>query len=263
MSAAVGRALSDVSRASIEQLATAIDRGRVECPLREIELLDEGLGPVTGPLLDALGGLDTASVRAVLRAVLAERTHRPPPRLDLVWSGPDARGSAARDTSLVVRALFEGAERDVLVGGYSFDKPEILAPLHRAMVERGVRATVFMDIASTAKSAALADEHAIALIDQFFFRVWTFGAPRPAVYWDPRTARPGPPWQSMHAKCIVVDESRALVTSANFTGRGQERNIEVGVLIEDRAFASELSAQWRALIAAGALSRYHSATTAR
>jgi phosphatidylserine/phosphatidylglycerophosphate/cardiolipin synthase-like enzyme len=256
VSAAVPRALSEVSRAAIEQLASAIERGRIECPLREIELLDEGLGPVARPVLDALGGLDTAGALAVLRAVLAERSYRPPPRLDLVWSGPEARGTTPRDTSLVVRALFEGAEREVLVGGYSFDKPDILAPLHRAMSERGVRATVFMDIKETARSAALADQHAIALIDQFFFRVWTFGAPRPTVYWDPRTARPGPPWQSLHAKCIVVDDSRALVTSANFTGRGQDRNIEVGVLIEDRAFASELAAQWRALVAAGVLTRY-------
>jgi phosphatidylserine/phosphatidylglycerophosphate/cardiolipin synthase-like enzyme len=259
VSAVTPRALSSVPRATLEQLSGAIERGRIECPLREIELLDEGLGPHAPALLDALATLDAPGALAVLRAVLAERTYRPPPRLDLVWSGPDARGTTSRDTSLVVRALFEGAEREVIVGGYSFDKPEILAPLHRAMVGRGVRATLFMDIGSTAKSAAQADEHAIAVIDRFFFRVWTFGAPRPAVFWDPRTARPGPPWQSLHAKCIVVDESRALVTSANFTDRGQERNIEVGVLIDDRAFASELAAQWRALITAGALSRYHSA----
>lgn len=252
----VGRGLSAVSRAAIEQLASAIERGRVECPLREIELLDEGLGPQAPALLEALDKLDSRGALAVLRAVLAERTHRPPPRLDLVWSGPEARGSTSRDTSLVVRALFESAEREVIVGGYSFDKPEILAPLHAAMVERGVRAIVCMDIQSTAKRAELADEHAIAQIDRFFYRVWTFGAPRPAVYWDPRTARPGPPWASLHAKCVVVDEARALVTSANFTDRGQERNIEAGVLIEDRAFASELSAQWRALIAAGVLRRY-------
>ncbi len=32
----------------------------------------------------------------------------------------------------------------------------------------------------------------------------------------------------LHARCVVVDRARAFVSSANFTQRGQERNIEVG-----------------------------------
>ncbi|WP_441293152.1 phospholipase D-like domain-containing protein [Sorangium sp. KYC3313] len=51
----------------------------------------------------------------------------------------------------------------------------------------------------------------------------------------------------MHAKCVVVDSAKAL-SSANFTQRGQERNIEVGVLIEDPSFASYLAGQWLGLI---------------
>jgi phosphatidylserine/phosphatidylglycerophosphate/cardiolipin synthase-like enzyme len=46
----------------------------------------------------------------------------------------------------------------------------------------------------------------------------------------------------------VVDGVKAFVSSANFTQRGQERNIEVGVLIEDPSFASYLAAQWLGLI---------------
>jgi hypothetical protein len=48
-----------------------------------------------------------------------------------------------------------------------------------------------------------------------------------------------------------VDDRFALVTWANFTDRGQTRNIEAGVLVEDRAFASALAAQWRGLIESG------------
>ena len=36
---------------------------------------------------------------------------------------------------------------------------------------------------------------------------------------------------SLHAKCVVVDRSTALVTSANFTEAAQHRNIEAGLLI--------------------------------
>jgi phosphatidylserine/phosphatidylglycerophosphate/cardiolipin synthase-like enzyme len=41
------------------------------------------------------------------------------------------------------------------------------------------------------------------------------------------------------------------VSSANFTERGQDRNIEVGVLIEDPSFASYLAGQWLGLVDAG------------
>jgi phosphatidylserine/phosphatidylglycerophosphate/cardiolipin synthase-like enzyme len=91
---------------------------------------------------------------------------------------------------------------------------------------------------------------------KFLGDVWMFGLPKPEVFYDPRTAGPGPPWASLHAKCVVVDDERALITSAKFTDRGQTRNIETGVLVEDRAFSEELSAQWRQLVSEGLVRRY-------
>jgi cardiolipin synthase len=55
----------------------------------------------------------------------------------------------------------------------------------------------------------------------------------------------------VHAKCIVVDGEVALVTSANFTLRAHEQNVECGVLLEDPAFAHHLARQWLGLIDAG------------
>jgi phosphatidylserine/phosphatidylglycerophosphate/cardiolipin synthase-like enzyme len=157
---------------------------------------------------------------------------------------------------LVVQRLFESANRSVLVGGYSFDAPEILEPLYRAIKERGVDVTLFLDIDGTATTAEGAEAFATAFIDRFFRTVWTFGLPKPDVFYDPRTAAPGPPWASLHAKCIVVDDERSLITSANFTDRGQTRNIEAGVLIEDTGFAAELGAQWRQLVGVGLVKKY-------
>jgi phosphatidylserine/phosphatidylglycerophosphate/cardiolipin synthase-like enzyme len=52
----------------------------------------------------------------------------------------------------------------------------------------------------------------------------------------------------LHAKCVSVDGERAFVSSANFTMRAHERNIEVGVLLHDRAFAAQLERQWMSLV---------------
>ncbi len=250
------RGLCDLPRTMIEDLVSAIERGRTVCPVTAVELADLGLGALAPAAALALAGLDRPATLTALRLVLAERAYRPPPRLDLVWSGPEAAGSASHDTERVVRDLFESAQRNVIVGGYAFDTPNILAPLHAAMRDRGVDATLFLEIDGHADTVAGADAYATRVIDRFFHDVWTFGAPRPRVYYDPRTAAPGPPWASLHAKCIVVDDARALVTSANFTDRGQTRNIEVGVRVDDPVFASELSAQWRLLVSAGIVKRY-------
>jgi phosphatidylserine/phosphatidylglycerophosphate/cardiolipin synthase-like enzyme len=60
----------------------------------------------------------------------------------------------------------------------------------------------------------------------------------------------------LHAKCIVVDHEQALITSANFTNRGQTRNIEVGVLIRDALFAQWLEQQWFNLVHVNTVERW-------
>jgi phosphatidylserine/phosphatidylglycerophosphate/cardiolipin synthase-like enzyme len=46
-----------------------------------------------------------------------------------------------------------------------------------------------------------------------------------------------------------------LIGSANFTDRGQTRNIEIGVLIEDEQFAKQVLTQWQGLIGAGLIKK--------
>jgi phosphatidylserine/phosphatidylglycerophosphate/cardiolipin synthase-like enzyme len=154
--------------------------------------------------------------------------------------------------------MFESAQRTVIVGGYVFDSPDILRPLHRAMVERGVSATFFVDIDGATHPEDV-ERFATAAINKLFRGVWTFGPPRPDIYYDPRTAirgdLPGHEWATLHAKCIVVDDARSFVTSANFTNRGQTRNIEAGVLIEDRVFSEDLAGHWRQLVTEGLVAK--------
>jgi phosphatidylserine/phosphatidylglycerophosphate/cardiolipin synthase-like enzyme len=256
MSGAIG--LTRVALPALEQLAVAIDGGRLSFPFGEADLADVGFHGPGADVVDALGALSPGAALEVLRAVIAERVHRPPPRIQLVWTGPETKASVARSTALVVEEMFASARESVIVGGYSFDDPEILRPLHCTMVERNVSATLFLDIPGEAPTRAGADAFAFAsaYIDSFFRSVWVFGSPKPDVYYDPRTAMPGPPWASLHAKCIVVDDARALITSANFTDRGHSRNVEAGVLIEDRTFAEELAAQWRQLVGEGLMHKY-------
>lgn len=58
---------------------------------------------------------------------------------------------------------------------------------------------------------------------------------------------------SLHAKAAIVDEEWALITSANFTDRGQSRNLELGVVIRDRGFAATVTEKLRRLMVLGSL----------
>ena len=56
---------------------------------------------------------------------------------------------------------------------------------------------------------------------------------------------------SLHAKCIVVDGEHVFVSSANFTEAAQERNIEVGLLVQSRAVADRVCRFFDALLDIG------------
>jgi phosphatidylserine/phosphatidylglycerophosphate/cardiolipin synthase-like enzyme len=254
------KGLSHVPLPTLTELLTSVERGRLECPFTAPDLIDSGFRGPAADVVEALEGADRVAVTIALRVAIAERVHRPPPRLDLVWTGPETRASVARGTALVVEQLFASATSTVIVGGYAFDRADILAPLHRVMTERAVRATIFVDIDGSTTEPAEADAFAGAFIDRWFKKIWTFGLPKPDIYYDPRTAisgnTPGHDWATLHAKCIVVDDQRSLITSANFTDRAQTRNIEAGVLIEDRSFSEELAGHWRQLVNEGLVRKY-------
>ncbi len=64
------------------------------------------------------------------------------------------------------------------------------------------------------------------------------------------------PWsQCLHAKCVVVDEQYLFVTSANFTEAANDRNIEAGLLVNDRGLAKALRSQFEQLVAQRILER--------
>lgn len=115
------------------------------------------------------------------------------------------------------------------------------------MKGHGVEAFFFVEI-DQIKPGVKPDDHLKAQLGGFLRDNWPFGEPRPRIHYDKRSLKPGPPWCSLHAKCLVVDGRRAFVSSANFTQRGQERNIEVGVLVEDAGFARSLAGQWMGLV---------------
>ena len=76
--------------------------------------------------------------------------------------------------------------------------------------------------------------------------------------YDPRSVEPRTEHDkrsSMHAKCVVVDHRHVFITSANFTEAAQQRNIEVGLLLDSPPVARRLEGFFETLLGEGMLRR--------
>lgn len=243
--------LSDVATSTIERLREAVATNRLPMPITRASLLGEGIHHQLDALENALIGHTMPACLTVLDVLLAERRASSRPAPELVWTGPERANATARDTAVVLRALFERAQRQVVLAGYDFTRGSaLLEPLWLAMRDRSVDVRFFLHIPQPAAAPAqptLYGDQAVAVI---MAEAWPFGDPRPRVYYDARALTLQPRF-NMHAKCVVVDGASALVTSANFTRRAHEQNLECGVLLEDAAFAHHLTRQWLGLIDAG------------
>jgi phosphatidylserine/phosphatidylglycerophosphate/cardiolipin synthase-like enzyme len=255
---------NSVSRASLVALVQALESGRLAYPYSDLAVaqhVGEAQAPAVARELRSLEamGLRRQQAAIVLRAIATEReaVQQARDRLELVWTGPEVEGSASRDTGVVVRELFAGAERTVLVSCYAiYQGPKVFKALADRMDERPeLSVRMFLNVPRAHLDTASEAELTRRFAEAFRNEHWP-GRRLPEVFYDPRalSVEPGPR-SCLHAKCIVVDDRRAFVTSANFTEAAQERNIEAGVLIEDADFARALRSQFETLVAAGMLRR--------
>lgn len=246
--------LARVSTASLERLVEGLEAGLVSAPISKNGLIAFGVKGQLDAVVSVLGGHSKAASLAVLRAVLSERSHVKRPAPELVWTGPEGASAQARDTAVVLRELFEGARKRVVLAGYSFkDAENVLRPLHEVMVQYGVETHFFVDIPQPSVQPLDEEAYGHAQLSAFIAANWPFPSRPPIVYCDRRALRPGwgASYCSLHAKCVAVDSRCAFISSANFTLRGQDRNIETGVLIRDATFATQLDRQWMSLTEGG------------
>jgi phosphatidylserine/phosphatidylglycerophosphate/cardiolipin synthase-like enzyme len=173
--------------------------------------------------------------------------------VDLVTTGPETGGVANRSTAVVVSELFRGAEHSVLVAGYAvYQGQRVFQALGNRMVQHPELETrMFLDVPRKQGDTSSADALIARFVQQFKSSQWPKGMPLPNVYCcGQQIAQNGKPG-SLHAKCIVVDGEHVFVSSANFTEAAQERNIEVGLLVQSRAVADRVCRFFDALLDIG------------
>ena len=251
-------ALLDLPSHLRERLASALDSGLLTAPgsaasLKSVLGTNEGVDAVVVALaeLDQLGIRERAAA-AWIRTV--EQAARKSPSPDLVWSGPEVRGLHARDTRPVYAEVISSAEHSLWVCTYAFfDGPRAFEVLARRMDSLpDLRVTLLLNIQRKWGDTTASEQ----LVRRFAERLWRTewpGASRPRVFYDPRSLELGSPGGVLHAKAVVADDEAVFVTSANLTEAALERNIELGLLVRDRALALSVSSHFQALIDRGLL----------
>ncbi len=181
---------------------------------------------------------------------LEKRTAKP----DLVWSGPEVPGIHARDTRQVFEELLSSVTSSLWACTYAFfDGPKAFQVLAKNMDGNpSLRVTLLLNIQRSRGDSTTTDQLVRKFADRFWKVEWP-GTARPRVFYDPRALDLDGPGGVLHAKAMVVDDERVLVTSANFTEAALDRNIELGLLVRDRAMAASIIAHFQGLVEAGRL----------
>ena len=192
-------------------------------------------------------GVSGRSAAAWLHAVEQARARLPAP--DLVWSGPEVPGLHARDTRRVYEELLGAARRSVWASTYVFfDGPRAFATLAARMdAMPELQVTLLLNVQRRRGDTTAPDQLVRRFADRFWTSDWP-GEARPRVYYDPRSLDLDGPAGVLHAKAVVADGEAVFTTSANLTDAALDRNIELGVLIRDRALAASVTSHFRGLI---------------
>jgi hypothetical protein len=254
--------LASVGTDDLRAIAASLAAGRLRPPITALGVsrsCPSAAHEIVAATLQALleDGLRTDQLAQFLAAIADARSV--PSRsdtADLVWSGPEAPGTASRDTAAVLSELFAEAEREILIAGYAvYHGREVFRALAARMdADPALQVTMLLDIRRAPGDTSLASEIVKRFTAEFRSKHWP-GNRLPAIYYDPRALETDRTRHAaLHAKCAIIDRRLALVTSANFTPAAQTKNIEVGALIRSPRFAAHLAEHFDALIRCGAVS---------
>jgi phosphatidylserine/phosphatidylglycerophosphate/cardiolipin synthase-like enzyme len=258
----MSRLLGDLAYGNLVQVAEAVETGRLAPPFTAFSVSRHVPGEICGQVAGELNrlydsGMQVPHLAYLLHALADERLaiQIADRSVQLVWSGPEVPGAQSRDTGVLVGELFSTAENSILVAGFAVAQgKQIFKKLADRMHELpDLQVRMFLNVPRPYRDSTPEAELLKRFADKFRQEEWPGPRP-PVIYYDRRALASGRSEHfSLHAKCIVADEHKAFVTSANFTEAAQIRNIETGVLITDSNFARSLVGQFEALVSNGLL----------
>ncbi|MBZ0293065.1 MAG: DISARM system phospholipase D-like protein DrmC [Anaerolineae bacterium] len=182
------------------------------------------------------------ALRAAAEAAAAVAVEQ---RAEIAWTGPATEAVPLRRVDQVIYDMVETAKEEVLLVTYAAYKAERALKALRDATDRGVRVRLVIELAEESGGKISFDGlqgfRTVVPSAQVFF--WPL---------DRRKRSASGSYGAMHAKCLVADRSRAIVSSANLTDYALETNMELGLLV-GRPVAVRLAEHFAQLIVRGEL----------
>jgi len=159
------------------------------------------------------------------------------PRISPVWTGPITNEAPIKlNTYDTVKYLLESAKEEIFIVGYSFSfNNEKIKKLLRCIenaAERNCRINVIVnDVENNFKEIMNHWKKERYQINVYHWKGYNSSE-----------------FTSLHAKLVIIDQQKLLLTSANFSYHGFQKNIETGVIIENHEIPKVIWKQFHSLM---------------
>lgn len=259
-----GEVLALLGKGDLASISAALRSGRLTAPFSApalARLTGSSMAPAVAAALQQIvdQGLEAKSLALSIDLLIQGLDRRPAieDAAQLVMTAPTDPAAYHRDTRVVVTDLFRRTEHTMLVAGYAVHQgKKIFSELASRMeLKPSLQVRLFLNL--NVRPEDVSHSASVARFSQEFkTRHWPTAHRLPEVFFDRRALASGSgPSVAFHAKCAVRDEIELFVSSANFTEAAQNRNIELGVLLQSHTLAKQATTFFSELINNGVCER--------
>ena len=142
----------------------------------------------------------------------------------LIWTSPSIFHRSAGNTKSTILRLISSAKKSITIIGYVMDYgvKDVLTSLKEVAEKRTLKIKIVIDRADKPPEGRRKMRSPQKIIE----RAWPSTLKMPEIYKYAKHSSE----TVLHAKMIVIDSEKILVTSANLTGRAIHGNLEIGIL---------------------------------
>jgi phosphatidylserine/phosphatidylglycerophosphate/cardiolipin synthase-like enzyme len=255
----------DELRAHVEEAARKLSAGQISVLADAIEgypsatpsakaratgaIASPAYADVAARLVDSWGAVDglhgdalAFAIRSAAGALDAARAEQ---SIEVVWTGPQTTAVPVRLTRAVLIDVARAARHSLIVVSFAAYKVDVVLKELAAAADRGVVIRLILETGEASGGTLTFDaaQAFVSLRERVSFYIWPVDK-RPAL----EKGR-----ALLHAKAAIADDHTALVTSANLTGHGIAKNMELGLLVKGGPIPRRLSQHFRELMAADVL----------
>lgn len=177
------------------------------------------------------GKLKDVEIFSIIELVLKSYLENRKEKIELITTAPPSFMLKTKRISNVVRDVIENSEKSLLITGYSISEfVEDMIDLIIEKSQRGLFVKVFINDLSKQKSI-----DKLLRYQGKFLQLYNYANN------DDKMA-------ALHAKIILADGKRAIISSANLSYHGMSGNIEMGTLINSVKLGKQIEEFFKSLV---------------